>query len=53
MNRLVLEGIKMLPSVEVKFGVPVVGMEHIPGEPVKVMVHQRGISDGDVLYLGG
>jgi 2-polyprenyl-6-methoxyphenol hydroxylase-like FAD-dependent oxidoreductase len=51
MNGLVMEEIKKLPSVEVRFGVPVVGVEDVVGsESVKVMVHQRGIADGDIIF---
>jgi len=52
MNGLVMEEIKKLPSVDVKFGLPVVGIEDVPGKSVKVMVHKRGISDSDLIFEG-
>ena len=50
-NALVMEEIKKYPYVEVIFGVPYVGIEDLLGaESVKVMVHQRGIDDGDIMF---
>ena len=54
MNALVLEELRNCPSVEVKFGLRCVGIEDLPSaKSVKVMAHQKGLPDGDVLFEGG
>jgi 2-polyprenyl-6-methoxyphenol hydroxylase-like FAD-dependent oxidoreductase len=51
MNGLVLEKIKLCPSVDVKFGCRCVGIDDDPASrTVKVMVHPLGLPDNDVFY---
>ena len=51
MNTLILEELKKYPSVEVRFGLRCVGIEDLASSSVvKVMTHQRNLSDEDLTF---
>jgi 2-polyprenyl-6-methoxyphenol hydroxylase-like FAD-dependent oxidoreductase len=51
MNELVLGEIRKYSSVDVQFGLRVVGIEDVPEqESVTVMAHQKGIPDDDIMF---